>query len=1021
MRWKVHFDFMYEKLCSPMQIIYSYRQNKKRLLHFTHKLRLLPTCLLVIASYSEISSQEYFQQEVNLKIDVSLNDTLHELHAFEEIEYINHSPDTLYFLYFHLWPNAYSDNKSLLAKQVFFVNGKSKLFENPELTGFIDSLNFEVNGKEVQWNLLPGQSDISRIDLNEPLNPGDTIIITTPFRVKIPKGVTSRLGHIGESYQISQWYPKPAVYDRDGWHEMSYLDQGEFYSEFGSFDVSITLPENYIVGATGNLQNPGEIEMLEKFVADTSWVNTSHIGKVLFPASSKQLKTLQYIAVGVHDFAWFADKRFNVMKGKVKLSGSGKEITTWVMFTNRQSNLWKDALTYVNEAILWASGKIGDYPYENFTAVQSALSAGYGMEYPGITVIGLVDDAYSLDEVLAHEIFHNWFYGALASNERTYPFMDEGITSAYTARYMKEKYPLKKLWEVYFKDWKMARFLNIDHLPVERMQELEWLVQVRRNLEQPMNLPATEYNDLNYGIILYNKSAIAFNYLRSTLGDSIFDAAMHEFYRNRIFTHPGPDDLRNVFETVTTKELTWFFDDLTGTTKRLDYKMVRFKDNHLLIKNKGELVSPLIIAGTSGDSIFFEKWVDGFEGEKWVELPEGEYSEIKIDPGHGMPEIFRRNNNIRKTGFFPRADPLKTQLLFTVDDPEKHTHMYIPAVNWTRENGFMVGVAFHNGFIIPKPIEYFVMPFYAFGNNDLAGFGRITYNITPFDKFIRLAAISLEGTQFGAPGNQNYQKVKTGVELNFRNRNMTSPFTQKVVGNYIAASSLYHIELQEKAKMNSFIQLGYRLEKNSVINPFTLHTDFESGKSYQKTSVEFNYRLSYYGHDNGLDIRLFAGTMLKEDSKIPFYSFSPGARSGRELYLYEGTYPDRFAVFPTGFWSRQMSLSEGGLVSPVNDSLGYSRWLVSFSFTSSLPGKISRLPIKPFVNFLLNDKGFGNENESSIFYEAGLKTGIWNIIEIYVPLLVSKNIDTVSGSFKNRIRFIFSLDSFSKLKPIGSK
>ncbi|MBN1821949.1 MAG: hypothetical protein JW833_14610, partial [Prolixibacteraceae bacterium] len=174
-----------------------------------------------------------------------------------------------------------------------------------------------------------------------------------------------------------------------------------------------------------------------------------------------------------------------------------------------------------------------------------------------------------------------------------------------------------------------------------------------------------------------------------------------------------------------------------------------------------------------------------------------------------------------------------------------------------------------------------------------------------------------------------------------------------------------------------------------------------------------------YGHDNGLDIRLFAGTMLKEDSKIPFYSFSPGARSGRELYLYEGTFPDRFAVFPTGFWSRQMSLSEGGLVSPVNDSLGYSRWLVSLSFTSSLPGKISRLPMKPFVNILLNDKGLGSGNNSPVFFEAGLKTGIPNIFEIFIPLLVSKNIASATGSFKNRIRFVFSLDAFSEKRIIS--
>jgi hypothetical protein len=936
------------------------------------------------------------------------------------MEYINHSPDTLRFIWFHLWPNAYSNNNTQLAKQVFRANGKSKLFDDPELSGFIDSLDFRVNGIQVQWKLLPGQSDICRIDLNAPLNPGDTLIITTPFRVKIPKGVTSRLGHIGESYQISQWYPKPAVYDRDGWHQMSYLDQGEFYSEFGRFEVNITLPDNYIVGATGNLQNQNEIEKLEKLAADTSWVNASHIGKVPFPVSSKQKKTLQYIAFGVHDFAWFADKRFNVMKGKVKLPGSGREVTTWVMFTNRQSHLWKDALDYVNDAILWASEKIGDYPYENFTAVQSALSAGYGMEYPGITVIGMAEDAYSLDEVLAHEIFHNWFYSALASNERKFPFLDEGITSAYTARYMKEKYPLKKLWQIYFKNWKLARFLNIDHLPVERMQELEWLVQARNNLEQPMDLPATEYSDLNYGIMLYNKSATSFNYLRAYLGDSLFDAAMHEYYQKWKFRHPYSNDLRTVFENVTDKDLTWFFDDLIGTAKRLDYKMVRMKNQKLLVKNKGELISPLIIAGTTGDSVVFEKWVDGFEGEKWIDLPGGDYSEIKIDPEHVMPEIFRKNNNIRKTGAFPTADPLKTQLLFTVDDPEKHTLMYIPAVNWTRENGFMAGMAFHNGFIVPKPLEYFVMPFYAFGNNDLAGFGRITYNITPFDKFIRLAAISLEGTQFGAPANQNYQKLKTGVDLHFRNRDMTSQLTHSLFGNYIAASGLFQIKLQEKARMDSYFQFGYRLEKNSMMNPFSMQAGFESGNSFQKASVEFNYRLSYYEPDNGLDIRLFAGTMLKENADIPFYSFSPGGRSGRELYLYEGTYPGRFADFPTSFWSRQMSLSEGGLVSPVNDSLGYSRWLISLSFTSSLPEKINWLPVKPFFNLLLNDTGFGRENDSPVFYEAGLKTGIGNIFEIYVPLLVSKNMDSVSGSFKNRIRFVLSLDVFSR-KRILSK
>ncbi len=795
---------------------------------------------------------------------------------------------------------------------------------------------------------------------------------------------------------------------------MSYLDQGEFYSEFGSFEVNITLPANYIVGATGNLQNQPEIEMLDKLASDTAWIKKTDLAGTRFPTSLKQTKTLRYAANQVHDFAWFADKRFHVSKGKVKLPESGREITTWAMFTSEQAELWKDALQYVNDAIIFYSAHIGDYPYESYTVVQSALSAGLGMEYPGISVIGMVESAYSLDEVITHEIGHNWFYGALGFNERQYPYLDEGLTSAYTTRYMNEKYPDKKLWEVFVGKKKMAKFLNIDQMPIQRMQELERLVQARNNLEQPINLPATDYSDINYGVMIYNKADMAFNYLRAYLGDSVFDSAMRGYYRKLIFTHPHPNDLRNEFETQTNKDLNWFFDDLIGTTKRMDYKIVELKNHQLLVKNKGELTSPIVISGITKDSTFFEKWVDGFEGHKWIEIPPGNYTDIKIDHERNSPEICRLNNNIKKTGIFPKSDIVLTQILFSVEDPEKRSLMYIPVVNWTRENGFMAGIALHNGFILPKRFEYMVMPFYAFGNNDLAGFGRVSYNIMPFQNFIRKATISLEGTQYGAPGNQNYQKLKTGVDIYFRNKNMNSTLTQKVSGNYFAASSLYQIELEQKAEMNSFLQFGYRLEQQRLSNPFSLQANLETGNSYRKTSVELNYKVSYYGQNQGLDIRLFAGTMLRNESDIPFYAFSAGGRSGREQYLYQGSYPDRFAVFPDNFFSRQMTLSEGNLVSAVNDSLGYSRWLISLSFTSTLPKINKWLPVKPFVNLLLNDHGFGNGNNSPIFFEAGIKTGFWDLFEIYIPLVVSKNIDSVSGPFKNRIRFIFSLDSFSK-------
>jgi hypothetical protein len=965
--------------------------------------------IINISLFSVALSQNYFQQEVNFKIQVTLNDTIHTLSAFETVEYINNSPDTLQFLYFHLWPNGYDNNSTELAQQLFNINGKSKLFNNPELRGYIDSLDFKIDGKLVQWKLLPDHSDICQIFLNRKLKPGERLNISTPFHVKIPKGVSSRLGHIEQSYQISQWFPKPAVYDRDGWHQMSYQDQGEFYSEFGNFDVSITLPANYIVGATGNLQNNSESIMLEKLAADTNWIKSIDTVNNYFPPSSHLTKTLRYTENNIHDFAWFADKRFHILKGNVKLPDSGRNITTWILFTNEQANIWKNAIANMNDAIRYFSKLNGDYPYKSFTAVQSALTAGAGMEYPGITVIGLVKDAYSLNDVLAHEIAHSWFYSALGSNERRYPFMDEGITSMYEERYMTEQYPDKKLWENYFKNIKVATFFHIDKMPERLVSELEWLNNARDNLEQPINLPADDYSCLNYNLIIYTKAAMGFKYLRAYLGDCLFDSIMHHYYHCWKFKHPQPDDLQFIFETESGKDLRWFFCDFIGTTKRMDYKVMHFKNNMLLVKNNAELVSPLVIAGMIGDSICFEKWIDGFEGQKWISIPDGNYTELIIDPLHVTPELYRLNNNIKTSGIFTKSDSIRIQPYFTLEDPEKRYLMYIPVLNWTKENGFMMGMALHNEFFTPKAFDYFLMPFYSFNHSQLAGYGKISYNSTPYNQFIRKITTFLEATQFGAPNNQNYHKIKLGLDLYLRENNIKNALIKKVYGNYIATSDLYQIEHQVTAKMKSFLQCGFQIEKTTIINPFTLLISSESNQSFLKTSVEFNYRISYNGKNSGLDFRLFSGTMLLQNTR-PLYSFAPSGRSGNELYLFEGSYPDRFSPFPSSLFSRQMTISEGGLVSPLNESLGYSNRLISLSLTSSLPTFAAKLPFKPFVNLLMNDHGDVNNRNALFYYEAGIKAGIWNFFEIYIPLIVSKNIETITSSFKDRIRLVINLN-----------
>ncbi len=977
--------------------------------------KTIPRCLLLIIGiffiFLNASSQKYFQQEVNYEIIVTLNDRLHELNGYENLEYINNSPDTIGFLYFHLWPNAYSGNNTELAKEIFRTEGKSKMFNDPELRGFIDSLDFNTDGIETDWHLLPGSPDICKIILPKPVMPGDTVYISTPFRVKIPKGVTSRFGHIGESYQISQWYPKPAVYDRTGWHEMSYLDQGEFYSEFGKFDVTINLPANYIVAATGNLQNESERQFLDSLATDTAWINKPGYGGGDFPPSSEKMKSLRFIENNIHDFAWFADKRFHVLKGRVNLPETGKEVTTWAMFTDEEAHLWMNSISFINAAITYFSDWCGVYPYNNFVAVQSALSSGAGMEYPGLTVIGIATDSYSLDQVIAHEISHSWFYSALGSNERRYPFLDESLASTYESRYLDERYPEKKLWEITIGNEKLASLFRVKELSAQRALEMEWLVPARKNMEQASNLASEDYKYDNYGSILYYKSGLGFTYLRAYLGDSIFDSIIQEYYRRWKFKHPGPDDMRAIFESGTEKDLIWFFDDFLGTTKRLDYKLARLDKSRILVKNRGEMNSPLLLAEISGDSTVSEKWIDGFSGERWIKTETDNNDLIKIDPGYRMTELFRLNNNISTSGLFKKRDPVQFSFLFTLEDTEKRSLLYTPVLDWNSSDGFMAGIALINGILLPKPVEVIMIPLYSFSKSELTGYGKISVNIIPYNNLIRKAKISIEGEQFGAIDDQDYKRVRIGFEIFFRPQKITTPVNRKVFGYYTAASDLSDLLYFNEADMLSFMQLGYEIRRGSIVNPFRILFLLEAGKAYQKTSAEINYKLSYYGKSNGLEVRLFAGTLLKKDVINDYYAYALSGRGGRELYLYEGFFPDRFGLSSSSFWPRQMDNTEGGIVTHVNQGLGFSNWICSFTLSSSLPGILSRVPVRPFVNLSLADTSPDISGNPHFFYEAGFKAGIWNFFEIYVPLLISDNINSVSGSFKERIRFILKLDS----------
>jgi hypothetical protein len=340
------------------------------------------------------------------------------------------------------------------------------------------------------------------------------------------------------------------VYDKKGWHPISYLDQGEFYSEFGNFDVSITVPAAYVIGATGALQNTDELNSYKELGKRNNYAD--HNLAKYSPVSVAE-KTLQYKCENIHDFAWFADKEFIVRYDTAQLA-SGKIIDVFSYGYEKGNKNWSKSVSYVEDAIRHYSNWIGEYPFSIAQAVEGPqnVSSG-GMEYPTITLITSPDaDEPKLDGVIAHEVGHNWFYSMLGSNERDHPWMDEGMNTFFQFRYEAEKYRANSI------------FGNLIPQELKTKSLPDFLGAVYNSMSQiPMDeaieTASEDFRDKEkYGIVIYLKTAIWMYIVELSVGSEKMEKVMKAYFNDWKFKHPYPEDLKAEFE----KELSMKFDDI---------------------------------------------------------------------------------------------------------------------------------------------------------------------------------------------------------------------------------------------------------------------------------------------------------------------------------------------------------------------------------------------------------------------------------------------------------------------------
>ena len=570
----------------------------------------------------------YWQQDVAYTIDASIDENTHQINAKQQLVYKNNSPDTLTFVYFHLFQNAFV--KDAYTRNLEKANKIKPRLGAYEAQGLgIEIENLQVDGVGVKTEM---DNTILKVLLNKPLLPGMSIEFIMDFNTYFDRGSTRRRMQMYDAwgfmhYNGCQWFPKICVYDaKFGWDTYQHLGK-EFYGDFGSFNVTLDFASNYIVEATGAIKNRDEVlpkELREKLdlknFADKPWDEKP---STIIPYHKGERKKWKFYAEHVHDFAFTADPSYRI--GTAYWNG----IECVAIAQEPHASGWQNGAALVADIIKTFSEHYGMYHYPKMVAAD----ARDGMEYPMITMDGGKEPGYR--GLLVHEIAHNWFYGMVGSNETYRAAMDEGFTQFLTSEGLRKidgevfkEEPSTSWWRRRFAEPKLAKDVRVYNT---------YISDAANGNDHQINTHSDDFNSAlghggGYRLVYYKTATMLYN-LQYVLGDSLFSDAMKHYVNQWKFAHPYFEDFRNSIIQYTKVDLNWFFDQWIETTKGLDYgigkvKKVKHTDSvDISINRVGEMQMPIdftIISKNGTKHSFhipnswFEKQTDATILPRWI-------------------------------------------------------------------------------------------------------------------------------------------------------------------------------------------------------------------------------------------------------------------------------------------------------------------------------------------------------------------------------------------------------------------
>jgi hypothetical protein len=592
---------------------------------------------------SVVSAQDFrWQQRAEYQMDVRLDVATHRLSGTQKLTYHNNSKDTLSKVYYHLYFNAFQPGSMMDVRSRNRndpdprVGGRISQLKDDEI-GFVHIESLRQDGKPLGYTI---EGTVMEVNLARPLLPNSKTVFDMRFESQVPIQIrrSGRNNKEGIAYTMTQWYPKLAEYDFQGWHPYQYVAR-EFHGVWADFNVSITIDPAFVIGGSGILQNPEKVgHGYEKKGSQVKRPN----GEL----------TWNFVANNVVDFAWAADPDYTHDVIQVP---NGPDIHFFYQPGDRTSENWKKLPAFTQRHFEFMSNTFGQYPYPAYSVIQGGDG---GMEYPMCTMILGERSLGSLVGVMAHEAAHSWYQAILASNESLYPWLDEGFADFASQE-------------------SMALLFDTPVGSSHQNSYAGYFNLVQRHLQEPLSQHADHYStNTAYATAAYSMGTVFLQQLKYVIGSDNFYKGMRRYYNTWKFRHPEPIDFIRVMEKVSGLQLKWYLGYWINTMKRIDYgikHVVSADDNTIVtLERIGEFPMPidLLVTYNDGSKIMYYVPMNEMLGSKPVEDQETQridmtpwpwvnptyalkiegsvssISSIEIDPSMRMADIERENNKL---------------------------------------------------------------------------------------------------------------------------------------------------------------------------------------------------------------------------------------------------------------------------------------------------------------------------------------------------------------------------------------